>query len=299
MVISEFHFFQIKGEFFYGDTVMLNQSFFSITPETLQTINVNLPGGEHLFMVNPEMTIATEHKCIIASEFICIDYASSTYLLDCQAQKGICTYIRHNLYLNYSFPLQDAKNGDFVSSATPPLALSPASKVRLIYLHFSTYQTIISAFSYYTPSDQVNCLKYRRIAYINLLSNLPGRQFQLKQFNYPEPVDCAYLQSTQPSPGPFGKGITTPPASKTAIGKSIESVAPALYAETMVLFPQQSRQKSFGCIFRLDNKLKRLYVHYTNINWCQMFYNYLVLINIISIQANGKIIPQLIFGGFR
>jgi hypothetical protein len=42
----------------------------------------------------------------------------------------------------------------------------------------------------------------------------------------------------------------------------------------MVAFPQSLRQKSSGYILFSNNKMKRLYVHSHQYNWCQMFYNH-------------------------
>src|SRR3972149_2846041 len=262
MIISKLHFFQIQGKFLHRDSMMFNQPFFSIAPETLQAINVYFPGGEDLLVIDSEMTITTEHQSIISSESIGIDYASPTHLFNCKTQKGISTNIRHNLHLNYPLPLQDAENRDFVTSTTSTLTLSLTSEISLVHLYLSTDQTITSfPLYYYTLPDKIYCLKYSRITYIDLFGDLPGRKPQLKQFDYPEPVDCTYPQLAQPPTSPLGKSITTPLTAKTTIQKSIDSIALTPCAKTTAIFTQPPHQKTPGCIFSLNNKLKRLYVH--------------------------------------
>ena len=207
------------------------------------------------------MTITTEHQSIIPSELICIDCASSPHLLDCQTQKGLGSNISNHLHQNYSLPFQNTENRDFLGSTTSPFPFSLTSKVSLVHLHFSTDQSIIFAANYYTPSDQIYCLKHCRITYLDLFSNLPDGKLQFKQFDYPEPVYSTYPQPTQPSPAPIRKCISTSLTPKTAIPKSIEFIAPTPYAEMTVVFPQPSCQKSSGCILIPYNKLKRLYTH--------------------------------------
>ena len=210
---------------------MFNEPFFSVAPETFQSVDVDFAGREDLFVVDPEMAITAEHQSIIPSELIRIDYTPSTYLFDRQIQKRLGTDVGQYLHLNYSLPLQDAENRDFMPSTSSTFTSTLASKISFIHLHFAFDQIMVPlVFSHYAPSDQIHCLEHGRITYFDLFSNLPGGKLQFKQFNDPKPVNGTNSQLSQPATNPFGKRITTPLTSKTTIHQSIDFVAPTSYA---------------------------------------------------------------------
>jgi hypothetical protein len=49
IVIPEFHFFHVEGEFFLRDAVEFYDSFFGKTPESLYPVDIDLTGGKELF----------------------------------------------------------------------------------------------------------------------------------------------------------------------------------------------------------------------------------------------------------
>lgn len=61
IVISKFHFLEIKRELVFGNTMELNQSFFSIAPEPFHPINIDFPRGESFRMIDIQMPITAEH----------------------------------------------------------------------------------------------------------------------------------------------------------------------------------------------------------------------------------------------
>jgi len=211
--------------------MMFNKPFFSIAPETFKTVDVNFTGGEDFLVVDPEMAITAEHKSIITSKLVGIDYAPSTHFFDRQVQKRLSANVWQNFYLNHSLPLQDAENRDLVTRTPSTFTFALTSQISLVHLHFTFDQIMVPlAFSHYAPSDQIRCLQHRRITYSNLFGNLPGGELQLKQFDDPKPVNGTNSQLSQPPTNPFRECIATPLTTKTTIHQSVDFIAPTSYA---------------------------------------------------------------------
>jgi hypothetical protein len=238
MVVSELHFFQIPREFSYGDSVMFDQSFFSITPETFQPVDINFAGGENFLVVDPKMPVTTKHQSIVTSELVGIDYTPSPNFFNRQIQKRLGADIGEDFYLNQTLPLQNAENRDFMTGTPSAFTFTFASKVSLVHLYFTFDQITVPLVCRYAPSDQVHRLEYRRITYSNLFGNLSGGKLQFEQFDDPEPVYGTDTQLTQPTTSPFRKRIATSLTAITTVCQSIDFIAPTPYAETTVVFPQ-------------------------------------------------------------
>ena len=82
IVVSELQFFEIKREVLFRDAMVLDKPLLGPTPESLQTVDVDLAGREVLAVVHLQVPIATEHEAVIASELICVNDTSPSDLLD-------------------------------------------------------------------------------------------------------------------------------------------------------------------------------------------------------------------------
>lgn len=71
--------------------MMFYKSFFGVTPEYFESVDINFTGGEFSFMIDVQMPIATEHQRIIASKFIRINNSPSSYGLNRQGKQGFGT----------------------------------------------------------------------------------------------------------------------------------------------------------------------------------------------------------------
>ena len=58
--------------------MVFNQSFFRLTPETFQAIDIDFAVRESPLMVNHEVLISTEHKGILTSKLVRVNNASSS-----------------------------------------------------------------------------------------------------------------------------------------------------------------------------------------------------------------------------
>ncbi len=86
IVIPELQFFQIEGEVFLGDIVVLDKPLLGPTPESLQAVDVHLAGREILAVVHLQMPVSAEHQAVIAFELVRVDDRSSADLLDGETQ---------------------------------------------------------------------------------------------------------------------------------------------------------------------------------------------------------------------
>jgi hypothetical protein len=238
IVISELHFFQIKRELFFGDAMVLNQSFFRITPESFHPINVNFARSKAFSMVYFEMPVPTKHQRVIALEFISINDGSPSDCLNGQVQQCFSADVLYNSNFYSAISVQNAKDRDFVGCATAPLAFPSATEIGLIEFNLPLEKVASAGVSRYNGHpDDVYGLQNRRITQSCLLGNLPGRQLQFKELDNPKPVLTGDSQAVDPPAGEVVKGISTAFTSESFTDDLVDVIAPASYAETMVVFP--------------------------------------------------------------
>ena len=53
IIISEFHFFQVKRKLLFGDTMEFDNAFLGITPEAFKAVDIHFARGKSLAMINP------------------------------------------------------------------------------------------------------------------------------------------------------------------------------------------------------------------------------------------------------
>ena len=257
VIISKLHFLQVKRKFLLGDTMELNDSFFCIAPKSFQAINVDLPAGKSLSMVDPEVSVPTEHERIIASESVCIDNRASSYNLNGMVKDFLCSNVSQNLDLYYTFSLKDAEHWYFASGSSPSFPFSSSSKIGLIGFDFPLEkQVTISTVCGYGHGNDLESLKHSRIGYPHLQRCFPGRDLQFKELYDPQPVLTGDIELSNPSAGEVPKLIS---AVATAIPSSpdpIDFSASAPGAENMAIFSTPSYEKSFSRFFSSYKEFK-------------------------------------------
>jgi hypothetical protein len=117
--------------------MVFDESLFSLTPETFNTVNVDLAGGKSFFMIDFKMPVTTKHERVIAFEFIGIDDRASSDSLHREIQKRLSPDVLDHLHFNNPVSLQDAENRDFVGCSTASFTLTPAAKVGLVELNLT------------------------------------------------------------------------------------------------------------------------------------------------------------------
>ncbi len=103
--------------------MMFNKSFFSITPKTFNTVNIDLTRGESLFMVYFQVPISTKYQRIIAFEFICVN-------------KGTFSTI--------PISFKDAKDKDLIEYTSSPFTFASTPQIGLIKLNLSLRSSLLS-----------------------------------------------------------------------------------------------------------------------------------------------------------
>ena len=194
IVISKFHFFQVKRKVFFRYTMELNKSFFSITPEDFKTINVHFTRGKHFTMINPQMSIATKHKCIVAFKFIGVYDRAASDSLNSHIKDRFCSNILNDINLNHPVSLQNTEYRDFIIGTSTPFALTSTTKICLIklYLTIKKFLGILIA-CYNGLSNNIYRLMYRWITKLYLLGYLSCREFKFKKLYYPQPFLIRYF----------------------------------------------------------------------------------------------------------
>jgi len=218
--------------------MVLDEPFFSIAPEAFNTINIDLAGCKEFFMIDFKMPVATKHQRVITFEFIGIDDRSSPDSFHGEIQKCSGLDILDHLDLNNPVSLQDAENRDFAGSPTAPFTFASASEIGLVKFDFTLKEFI---FPYCTAGnghpDYTKGFEHRGIAQGCLLRDFPGRKFQFKELDNPQPLLETDSQAVDPSAGEVVKSIFAAFATQPFADDLIDLVASASYAETTVVFP--------------------------------------------------------------
>lgn len=218
--------------------MMFYESFFGVTPKSLDSVDINFSGGEFSFMIDSQMPIATEHQRIIASKFIRINNGPSSYGLNGQGKQSFGTDIFNHFNFDNPIPFQNTKYGDFIKCASASFPFPSATKVSLIQFNLAVEKLLAPlSISHNRYSDQINRSQHRRIAKAKLLGDFSCRKLQLKELNDPKPLFMTDSEFVEPPSGKIMEGITTAFTSESFTNDSINFIAPASNAETTVVFP--------------------------------------------------------------
>src|SRR3990170_2475760 len=115
----------------------LNKSFFSITPEAFKTINVYFTGCKQFTMINPQMSITTKHKRIIAFKFISVNNRATSNGFNCHIKYRLGCNIFNNINPYYPISLKNTKYWNLIPCASTTFTLASATKVRLIKFYLT------------------------------------------------------------------------------------------------------------------------------------------------------------------
>lgn len=240
IVITKLNFFQVERELLLGDAVEFNKPFLGITPESLYAVYVDLAIGKELFMVDVDMTIATEHERVVAPVLVSINDAATTHSFNCKVKESAGRNILDSFYLDDPVTLQDAENRHFSGCPSASFAFASAAEVALVHLDRSAQKLEVlrrtgnDGGAYY-----IHSLEDRWVAEPGLLGAPPGREFKLEELYYPEPV---LVRDAEPVNQPSSKimeGITASLASEPFTGYPVDFTAPATCTKTTAVFPTQ------------------------------------------------------------
>jgi len=218
--------------------MMFNKSFFSITPEAFNTVNIDLTRGESLPVVYLQVPISTKHQRIIAFEFVCVNNRAPSNSLNGEVEQCFCCDILDYFNFYNSISFKDAKDRDLIECTPASFPFASTSKVGLIKLNlplkeFFTF-TVIGQDGH---PDCINRFEYSRITKPNLLGDFSGREFQLKELDDPEPLFTTDPDFIDPSSSKIMKSVSTAFTSISFTNYSVNFIVPVSNAETTVVFP--------------------------------------------------------------
>ena len=186
-----------------------DNSFFSITPETFKSIDVDLSSGKAFSMIYPKMSISTEHQGIITSEPIRINNRPSSYCFYCITEYFLSSDIFQDFNFYGSFPLKNTKHRNLIPGTSSSFPFTFTSKIGFICLYFTSKKKItIKAMSGDGHLDDIKCLQHsgtclrafthRQVGYSHLYRCLSGIYFQLKELYQPQPVLAREVELANP-----------------------------------------------------------------------------------------------------
>lgn len=256
MIISKFHFFQVKREPFFGDTMKFNNAFFGITPKALNAIDVNFAVTKMLPMVNVDMPVTTEHQSIITFEFVGVNNASAPDHFDGQIKQSLGLDVFNSLHMDTAVSLEDAEDGNLVNRPTASFAFAFASKVRFVQFNCPIHPVRGPDTMTNRLPDDLDRLEGRGITQAHLLSNPAGRDFQFKELDDPQPLLGTNFSFTDPTVTEVMEGVVTPLTSVFFTQQPVDFIAITSAAKNMPLFPAEFTQIQSGTVFTFDDELK-------------------------------------------
>ena len=175
---------QVQVEGARRDPVELLEPALSITPETLNAIDVSCAAHELVVaMIDSIMlTVANIYQAIITAPPVRVDDCSER---DATANNGLqrgFLAVRHNLRVNASVTLEDAEDDGFTKGSSASFASDSASaEVALIYFDFAARKgrgalTLLSN----ALSDPEKDSSYATARQSSQLSGMTGRQIECK-----------------------------------------------------------------------------------------------------------------------
>lgn len=266
MIVSKSHFIQIEREVLLGDTVELCESFLGITPEAFQAVNIDFSICEPSFVVYPQMTVSTEHQCVVSSEFIRVDDRAPSNYFNGFGQKTFGRNIFNDRHGHLPFSLENSEYGDLSSGPSSSFTFSASAEVRFVHLNLPVQESFLLGEGH--PKTMTGS-QNSRVAQSSLLSDPIGRDFQFKELDDPQESFKGEAELPDPSLGEVMKGNSTSFATVFFTLQTIDSIAPTTAAENMALFPAVFPEKKTGFILCFPYELKGTKQHMHKINLVQ------------------------------
>ncbi len=254
VIIPELQLFEIQREPFPGDAMVFHEPLLGPTPEALQPVDVDPPGGEVLVVVHLQVPVAAEHETVVAFELVGIDHTAPADLLDGEFQKRLRRDIGNATDMNPAVSLQDAENRHFAGRSPAPVALATAPEVGLIELDLAAQQRGgILGMTQDGHPDRVDGPVDGPVGQPQLQGHLVGGDLQFKELDHREPLHTAQPAVVNPTAREVVKRISTARTSISIIGQLVELSLLAAGAKSMSIFPAFFRQV-FASVFLARNQ---------------------------------------------
>ena len=237
------------------------QSLLGETPKAFEAIDIDLARRESLSMIDPKMTIAAEHKSIIAPELIGVYNRSATDRFDGHAEQGLRRNVSDDFNLDRPVALQNAENRHFPGCPAATFPLAPTTEIAFVQLDLTSEKHIGILSGDDSKSDYRDRLQNCRITQSHLLSDLPGRDLEFKELNDPQPLLERDVQLIDPSIREVVEGVFTSFTSVSSADDPIYFSASTACTENRPIFPTRFFKEKSRSVFRLSNEFKGFEFH--------------------------------------
>lgn len=238
-----------------------DQSLLGETPKSFEAINIHFARREALPVIDAKMTIATEHKGIIAPELVGVHNRSATDRFDSHAKQGLSRNVWNDFDLDRPISLQNAENRHFSGCPTAALPLAPTTKIAFVQFDLTSEEQVGILTGGDRDSDDRDCLQDRRITQAHLLCNLPGRDFEFKELNDPQPLLERDAQLIDPSIREVVESVFTSFTAISFADDSIDFSASTARTKNRAIFPTRFSEEKSRPIFRFGNEFKGFEFH--------------------------------------
>jgi len=209
VIIPELQLLEVKGKPLRGDSVVFDDPFLGVTPESFQAVDVNPAAGEVFSVIHPQVSITAEHECVVDLVAIGVDDAPSAYLFDREREDCFGPGVGNHLHEDTSIPLQNAKYRDFAGRPTTSLSFSLPAEVGLVHFDFASDEGFFSlvGVSQDGGTDGVDRPVDRIIGDPQLLGDLPCGKFQFEEFDQSQPLSRREISPVDPPSGEIVEGV--------------------------------------------------------------------------------------------
>ena len=137
MVETVLHFFKIHREVIFGNSAIIVQNMFRITPKSFNAVNMIFAFvGKRLAVVQP-MVFAQPLQGVVAPEGVGVIDRSFSGMLSDMTHQLFSGHLFHHLGIHPAVAFQKPKYNAFAGRSTASLAFAPAAKVGLINLNLA------------------------------------------------------------------------------------------------------------------------------------------------------------------
>lgn len=242
----------------------LDDTFFGIAPESLNTIDVDLPITKMLAVDNIDMSVPTKHERIIAFELVRLNNAPASDHFNRQVEKRLNFDILSSLDMDTTVSLEDAKYRNLINCAASAFSFTLPPKVRFVQFNRPVHPVRESD----TMSNRLpDGLESRRIAQPNLIGEPAGRYLQFKEFDDSQPLFRADFDTVYPPVTEVMKGVVALLATVSFAYQPVDFIAVASAAKNMPFFPAEFVDIHSGTVFTFDDEIKgfKFHLHYYNL----------------------------------
>ena len=126
-MVAPLTFFEVQREVDLH-AVELGQPAFGKAPERFDAVDVSTTGGEGLFLVDADVLVITNvDESIVAGPAIRADHAAGINAPTDDGSQSVLAAIIHDFGVNFSLPLEDAKDRLFERATSSPSGQSASS----------------------------------------------------------------------------------------------------------------------------------------------------------------------------